>query len=111
MKSDAHARIEHVDTVNINTKSTAESFFGFLGTQRSERRATRQEERREQRAGKTRKNTKQDGSRFAFEAAAVLFSCCSGRASQGRGLVSSARPRRHTRYSRKKGAAMKVGSR
>ena len=45
-----NAKIEHVDTVNINTKSTAESFFGFLGTQMSESRAVRREERRERRA-------------------------------------------------------------
>ena len=45
-----NAKIEHVDTVNINTKSTAESFFGFLGKQMSESREVRREERREQRA-------------------------------------------------------------
>ena len=45
-----NAKIEHVDTVNINTKSTAESFFGFLGQQMSESREVRREERREQRA-------------------------------------------------------------
>ena len=45
-----NAKIEHVDTVNINTKGTAESFFGFLGTQMSESRAVRREERREKRA-------------------------------------------------------------
>ena len=45
-----NAKIEHVDTVNINTKSTAESFFGFLGAQMSESREVRREERREQRA-------------------------------------------------------------
>ena len=45
-----HAKIEHVDTVNIDMKGTADSFFGFLGKQMSERRAARQEERREQRA-------------------------------------------------------------
>ena len=45
-----NAKIEHVDTVNINTKSTAESFFSFLGKQMSESREVRREERREQRA-------------------------------------------------------------
>ena len=45
-----NAKIEHVDTVNINTKSTAESFFGFLGKQMSESREVRREERRERRA-------------------------------------------------------------
>ena len=45
-----NAKIEHVDTVNINTKSTAESFFGFLGAQMSESREVRREERRERRA-------------------------------------------------------------
>ena len=40
-----HAKIEHVDTVNINTKSTAESFFGFLGNQMSEIREVRRQER------------------------------------------------------------------
>ena len=44
-----HATIEHVDNVTINTKSTAESFFSFLGAQLSERRAVRREERKEQR--------------------------------------------------------------
>ena len=44
-----HATIEHVDNVTINTKSTAESFFSFLGTQLSEGREVRREERREQR--------------------------------------------------------------
>ena len=28
-----NAKIEHVDTVNIDMKGTADSFFGFLGTQ------------------------------------------------------------------------------
>ena len=41
-----HATIEHVDTVNINTKSTAESFFGFLGQQMSESREVRRQERK-----------------------------------------------------------------
>ena len=45
-----HATIEHVDTVNIQQKGAAESFFGFLGAQMSERRAVRKEERREERA-------------------------------------------------------------
>ena len=45
-----HATIEHVDTVNIQQKSAAESFFGFLGAQMSESRAVRKEERREARA-------------------------------------------------------------
>ena len=45
-----HATIEHADNVTINTKSTAESFFGFLGAQLSESRAVRREERKEQRA-------------------------------------------------------------
>ena len=44
-----NARIEHVDTVNIQQKGTAESFFGFLSTQMSESRDVRREERREQR--------------------------------------------------------------
>ena len=43
-------KIEHVDTVNINTKSTAESFFSFLGKQMSESREVCREERREWRA-------------------------------------------------------------
>ena len=41
-----HATIEHVGTVNINTKSTAESFFGFLGQQMSESREVRRQERK-----------------------------------------------------------------
>ena len=45
-----HATIEHVDTVNIQQKGAAESFFGFLGAQMSESRAVRKEERREERA-------------------------------------------------------------
>lgn len=44
-----NARIEHVDTVNIQMKSTADSFFGFLGKQLSERRQIAREERREAR--------------------------------------------------------------
>ena len=42
-----NARIEHVDTVNIQQKGAAESFFGFLGSQMSESRAVRREQRRE----------------------------------------------------------------
>ena len=45
-----HATIEHADNVTIHTKSTAESFFGFLGQQLSESREIRREERKEQRA-------------------------------------------------------------
>ena len=45
-----NAKIEHVDTVNIDMKGTADSFFSFLGTQMSERRALRREERKEERA-------------------------------------------------------------
>ncbi|MBQ8075594.1 MAG: hypothetical protein IJ237_06375 [Oscillospiraceae bacterium] len=45
-----HATIEHVDNVNIDMKGTADSFFSFLGTQMSERRALRREERKERRA-------------------------------------------------------------
>ena len=45
-----NARIEHVDTVNIQQKGAAESFFGFLGSQMSESRAVRREQRREERA-------------------------------------------------------------
>ena len=44
-----HAKIEHADTVNIDMKGAADSFFGFLGTQMSERRALRREERKEER--------------------------------------------------------------
>ena len=45
-----HATIEHVDTVNIDMKGTADSFFSFVGTQMSESRALRREERKERRA-------------------------------------------------------------
>lgn len=44
-----NAKIEHADTVNIDMKGTADSFFRFLGTQLSESRAIRREERREER--------------------------------------------------------------
>ena len=44
-----HATIEHVDTVNIDMKGTADSFFSFVGTQMSESRALRREERKERR--------------------------------------------------------------
>jgi len=41
-----NAKIEHVDTVNIDMKGTADSFFGFVGKQMSESREVRREERR-----------------------------------------------------------------
>ena len=44
-----NAKIEHVDTVKIDMKGTADSFFGFLGEQMSESREARREERRERR--------------------------------------------------------------
>ena len=45
-----NAKIEHVDTVNIDMKGTADSFFGFVGKQMSESREARREDRRAQRA-------------------------------------------------------------
>ena len=45
-----NAKIEHVDTVKVDMKGAADSFFGFLGEQMSESREARREERREQRA-------------------------------------------------------------
>ena len=45
-----NAKIEHVDTVNIDMKGAADSFFGFVGKQMSESREVRREERREWRA-------------------------------------------------------------
>ena len=44
-----NAKIEHVDTVKLDMKGTADSFFGFLGEQMSESREARREERRERR--------------------------------------------------------------
>lgn len=44
-----NARIEHADTVKIDMKGTADSFFGFLGKQLSESREMRREERAESR--------------------------------------------------------------
>ena len=41
-----NAKIEHVDTVNIDMKGTADSFFGFVGKQMSESRVARREDRR-----------------------------------------------------------------
>lgn len=45
-----NAKIEHVDTVNIDMKGTADSFFSFVGRQMSESREARREERHERRA-------------------------------------------------------------
>ena len=44
-----NARIEHADTVKIDMKGTADSFFGFLGKQLSESRELRREIRAENR--------------------------------------------------------------
>lgn len=44
------AKIEHVDTVKLDMKGTADSFFSFVGEQMSESRKIRAEERRERRA-------------------------------------------------------------
>jgi len=44
------AKIEHVDTVKLDMKGTADSFFNFVGEQMSESRKIRAEERRERRA-------------------------------------------------------------
>lgn len=44
------AKIEHVDTVKVDMKGTADSFFHFVGEQMSESRKIRAEERRERRA-------------------------------------------------------------
>ena len=44
-----NARIEHADTVKIDMKGTADSFFGFLGKQLSESREMRRELRAENR--------------------------------------------------------------
>lgn len=44
-----NAKIEHVDTVKIDMKGTADSFFSFLGEQMSESREARREEWRERR--------------------------------------------------------------
>ena len=56
-----NAKIEHVDTVNIDMKGTADSFFGFVGKQMSESREARREDRREYRAREEEETSGDDG--------------------------------------------------